>query len=61
MNSVCYFCWKEHDFNQKCKERYLAMALRVEKIPKTKKKLKQLTLQQAWARKEKRGILKFQM
>ena len=55
MSSVCYFCWKSHEFEQKCQERYLAMAQRVEALAKPRKRLKQQTLQQAWSKKPKKG------
>ena len=56
MLTLCYFCWKQHDFEQKCEERFLAMAQRVESLTKPAKKLKQQTLEQAWAKKPKTGV-----
>ena len=60
MAPLCYFCWKEHEFEQKCEERFLAMVQRVEQLSKPKKKLRQLTLTQAWARTPKKGENNFE-
>ena len=58
MIETCYFCWKKHDPEHKCNERYQAMVQRVEFLSKTKRKLKQATLDQLWSKKSKKGIFR---
>ena len=55
MSNECYFCYKKHDFEKKCAERFLAMVQRVEHLAKPVKRLRQQTLEQAWAKKQRKG------